>query len=134
MASTAVAVQAPAGAGQRLRRTGATPGAVPVIRSPVRGAKPTQRGQGARQSGSLQRAQAAQAPAQVDTSNAIGDESAVYDVVVVGAGISGLTTALVRRPPAACRLACCLPTAAAATLAAVCCCCQKMHRNMRTTG
>lgn len=47
-----------------------------------------------RQSVRVQAKQAAQAPPAVST--AAGDDSGVFDVVVVGAGISGLTTAQVR--------------------------------------
>lgn len=51
------------------------------------------------------RVQATSAPPAAQAgSTATGDDSAVYDVVVVGAGISGLTTAQVRRRP--CALSC----------------------------
>jgi hypothetical protein len=50
----------------------------------------------------------AQAPGNPAAGSATGDESGVLDVVVVGAGISGLTTALVSRdqlaPPILCSL------------------------------
>lgn len=109
MASTMSLQGVPGAATQPARRAAASGSVLPHTAALHRAARPagqpTQQLQASRQRSSL-RVRAAQAAPPQTTGTGGGaeavDDSGVFDVVVVGAGLSGLTTAQVRRRRCCC--------------------------------